>query len=56
MYALASFNGTRENNLIAYLLIMVDDFGMEIDPRYADVIVKRYEDYTGKKAILESAA
>ena len=31
-------------------------FGMEIDPRYADVIVKRYEDYTGKKAILEPAA
>jgi DNA modification methylase len=31
-------------------------FGMEIDPRYADVIVKRFEDFTGKKAILESAA
>ena len=27
---------------------------MEIDPRYADVIVRRWEDYTGKKATLGS--
>ena len=26
---------------------------MEIDPRYADVIVRRWEDYTGKRATLE---
>jgi DNA modification methylase len=26
---------------------------MELDPRYCDVIVKRWEDFTGKKAILE---
>lgn len=26
---------------------------MELDPRYADVIVKRWEDFTGKKAVLE---
>ena len=25
-------------------------YGMEIDPQYCDVIVKRWEDYTGKKA------
>ena len=25
-------------------------YGMEIDPHYCDVIVKRWEDYTGKKA------
>ena len=25
-------------------------FGMEIDPHYCDVIVKRWEDYTGNKA------
>jgi DNA modification methylase len=26
---------------------------MEIDPKYGDVIVKRWEEYTGKKAVLE---
>ena len=26
---------------------------MELDPKYVDVIVKRYENYTGKKAVLE---
>ena len=25
---------------------------MEIDPRYADVIVRRYQEYTGKQAVL----
>ena len=25
-------------------------YGMEIDPHYCDVIVKRWEDYTGNKA------
>lgn len=29
---------------------------MEIDPIYCDVIIKRWEDYTGKKAVLESRA
>lgn len=27
---------------------------MELDPRYCDVIVKRWQDFTGKKAVLES--
>jgi len=26
---------------------------MEIDPLYVDVTVKRWEDYTGEKAVLE---
>jgi site-specific DNA-methyltransferase (adenine-specific) len=26
-------------------------YGMEIDPKYVDVIIKRYEDYTGARAI-----
>lgn len=26
-------------------------YGMEIDPHYTDVILQRYEDYTGNKAI-----
>ena len=29
-------------------------YGMEIDPRYVDLIVTRWQDLTGKKAILES--
>ena len=26
-------------------------YTMELDPRYVDVIIKRWEDYTGKKAV-----
>jgi DNA modification methylase len=26
---------------------------MEIDPKYADVIVRRYQDYSGKLAVLD---
>jgi DNA modification methylase len=29
-------------------------YGIEIDPRYVDVIVKRWQDYSGKEAVLES--
>ena len=29
-------------------------FGMEIEPRYVDVAVKRWENFTGKKAVLEA--
>lgn len=29
-------------------------FGMELDPKYADVIVERWQNYTGKNAVLES--
>lgn len=28
-------------------------YAMELDPRYCDVIVKRWEDFTGQKAVLE---
>jgi len=30
-------------------------YGMELDPVYCDVIVKRWEDFTGKKAVLSEA-
>jgi DNA modification methylase len=26
---------------------------MEIDPKYVDCIIRRYQEYTGKKAILD---
>jgi DNA modification methylase len=29
-------------------------YGMEISPQYCDVIVKRWENLTGKKAVLEN--
>ena len=31
-------------------------YGMELDPKYCDVIVKRWEDFTGKKAQLEKTS
>jgi DNA modification methylase len=30
------------------------NYSMELDEKYCDVIVKRWQDYTGKKAVLES--
>ena len=27
---------------------------MELDPKYADCIVQRYQDYTGKQAVLQT--
>jgi len=29
---------------------------MELDPKYCDVIINRWQDYTGKQAILESTS
>ena len=36
----------EKNGRVAYL--------MELDPKYCDVIVKRWEEFTGKKAVLET--
>jgi len=32
-----------------------DEHGLEIDPRYCDVIVRRWQEFTGNKAILDQA-
>ena len=29
-------------------------YGLELDPKYVDVIVKRWQGFTGKKATLET--
>jgi DNA modification methylase len=31
-------------------------YSMEMDPRFVDVIVQRFEEYTGQKAIKQEAA
>ena len=30
------------------------NYSMELDPKYVDVIIKRWQDFTGKQATLES--
>jgi DNA modification methylase len=30
-------------------------YGMELSPSYVDVIISRWQDYTGKQAVLESS-
>jgi DNA modification methylase len=42
------------SNLIACQTMGRIMAGMELDPHYCDVIVKRWEDFTGKKAVLEN--
>lgn len=45
------FMGTG-TTMIAAEKLGLDSFGMELDPKYCDVIVNRWEKYTGKKAEL----
>lgn len=47
------FCGTG-TTIIAAEKIQKQCFGMEIDPLYVDVTIKRWQDYTGKTATLES--
>jgi site-specific DNA-methyltransferase (adenine-specific) len=60
----ALVNSSRKNNIVADLfggssstLIACERLGrsarlMELDPRYADCIVRRFQDYSGQKAVL----
>jgi len=43
------------STLIACEKLKKSCYGMEMSPEYCDVIVKRWEDFTGKKAVLEKA-
>ena len=44
--------GGSGSTIIASEKVGKSAFVMELDPKYCDVIVKRWEDFTGKKAIL----
>lgn len=50
---LDQFGGTG-TTLIASEKLRKKCYTMELDARYCDVIINRWQDYTGKKAILES--
>jgi len=49
---IADFFGGSGSTLIAAEKNNIKAFIMEFDPKYVDVIIKRWEDYTGKKAEL----
>lgn len=50
---IADFFGGSGSTLIAAEKHGIDAFIMEFDPKYCDVIIKRWQDFTGKKAVLE---
>jgi hypothetical protein len=49
----ADFFGGSGSTLIAAEIHGASAYLMEFDPRYVDVIVKRWQDFTGKQAVLE---
>jgi len=49
------FNGTG-TTMIACEKLGLNYFGMELDPLYTDITVKRWEEFTGKKAVLEDGS
>lgn len=51
---IADYFGGSGSTLIAAEKHGVQAFIMEFDPKFADVIVKRWQDFTGKQATLES--
>ena len=52
---IADFFGGSGSTLIAAEKYKINAFIMELDPRFADVIVKRWQNFTGKDAYLESS-
>ena len=51
---IADYFGGSGSTLIAAEKNNIDSFIMEYDPKYCDVIVKRWQDFTGQQATLES--
>ena len=51
---IADYFGGSGSTLIAAEKHGIQAFIMEFDPKFADVIVKRWQDFTGKQATLES--
>lgn len=51
---IADYFGGSGSTLIASEKHGLDSFIMEFDPKFADVIIKRWQDYTGEKATLEA--
>ena len=52
---IADYFGGSGSTLIAAEKNNIDSFIMEYDPKYCDVIVKRWQDFTGQQATLESS-
>jgi len=52
---IADYFGGSGSTLIAAEKHGIKAFIMEFDPKFCDVIVKRWEDFTGKKAVLVNA-
>jgi len=52
--SIADFFGGSGSTLIAAEKNQIVGYIMELDPKYVDVIVKRWEEFTGQKAVLES--
>jgi 16S rRNA G966 N2-methylase RsmD len=53
-YLILDLFGGSGSTLIACEKIGRNAMLMELDPKYCDVIIKRWQDFTGKQAILES--
>jgi 16S rRNA G966 N2-methylase RsmD len=51
---IADFFGGSGSTMIAAEKHGLDAFIMEFDPKFCDVIIKRWQDFTGKQAALES--